>query len=144
MFCNDWYFCFWSQSPYISLFFGSRADGWDLFIFLSNAIFSNLTMDMIVKYCFVSLVNVCHWSNFRKKSNFGKNLGKFWKVSILVKFSKNYDCGEIFRKISILVKFSKNFKFGQILEKLRFYSHFPKKVRLLSKFSKNLDFFGNS
>ena len=28
----------------------------------------------------------------------------YYKISILVKLSKNYDSGQIFRKISILVK----------------------------------------
>ena len=61
------------------------------------------------------------WSNFRK--NFHSILVKsfenfvkfrfwscFWKISILVKFSKIFDFGQIFQKISILVKIFENFE----------------------------------
>ena len=66
-------------------------------------------------------------------------LVKFTKISILVKFLKNFDLNKIvenfwcfrkFRTISILVKIFKNF------EKFRFHSYFQKinRVKLTKKF----------
>ena len=66
-------------------------------------------------------------------------------MSILVKFSKNFDFGQNlrkipifqnFRKISIWVKSLKNFDFGQIFEKFRFWSKFFKIFDLFENFEK--------
>ena len=75
------------------------------------------------------------WSKFTKDIDFFENLEKFRfcqifeKISILVKFSKNFDFGHNFRK---------NFEFGQIFsKKFRFWSIFRKlrKMSILVKFS---------
>ena len=68
--------------------------------------------------------------------NFGQI---FEKISISVKFSKNFDFFDNFekfrfssniRKISILVKFLKNFDFGQIFQKNIFFSEITKNFHL--------------
>ena len=53
---------------------------------------------------------------------------KFREISISVKISKYFDCGENFQKFSIVTKFRKNFEFCQIFEKFRFF----RKVREIS------------
>ena len=100
-------FQFWSKFPKISISFDY------LVIFRLSDIFGKkLDLGQIFeKFPF--------WSNFRKKFYFGENFRKFRKISIEVKFSKNFDFGQIFEKISILVKIFENF------EKFRFWI-FPK------------------
>ena len=67
------------------------------------------------------------------ESFFFKN---FKKKSILVKISKIFDSGQIFRKFWIFVKFSKIFDFSKISEKLRFKSNFRKNSNLVKKIRK--------
>ena len=64
-----------------------------------------------------------------KKFEFGQS---FRKISLLVKFSKNFDFGQICEK---------NFVFGQIFEKFRFWWNFLKfgEIFVSSKISKNFD-----
>ena len=74
-------------------------------------------------------------------------------MSILAKFSKNFDFGHNlrkipfffrkFRKISIWVKLLKKFDFGQIFEKFRFWSKFSKIFDLFENFEK-FRFWSNS
>ena len=83
--------------------------------------------------------------NFSNNFAFGKIFEKFRfcsyfrNITFLVKFSKkNFDFDQNFRKfskMSILVKFSKIFDFGQIIEKFRFWWNFSKSS-ILVKFSK--------
>ena len=80
---------------------------------------------------------------------------KFRKIPILVKYSKNFDFGQIFennsifvidfRKISHFRKISKNFDLVKFSKKIRFWSKFRKnktfsKILHLVQFSKNFDF----
>ena len=62
-----------------------------------------------------------YFSKFSKESEF---FSKFWLKSKF--FANKFDFGHNFRKISILVKFSKNYVLGKVLEKLRFRSSFRK------------------
>ena len=64
-------------------------------------------------------------------------------MSILVKFSKNFDFGQNLRKIPIFSKISKQYQLSQIIEKFRFWSNFQKKFRFWSKFSKIFELFEN-
>ena len=76
---------------------------------------------------------------------FGLNFRKFRKISILVKFSTNFDFCQIFEKFRVCSKFSKNFwkiskniDLGQIFEKFRFGQNF-RKICVSSKIPNNFD-----
>ena len=82
------------------------------------------------------------WCKFSKNFVFFENFEKYrlgsnyWKISIFGQIFEKFQFWSNFRKIwkmSILVKFSKNFDFGQIFVKFQFWS----------KISKILDFFEN-
>ena len=85
------------------------------------------------------------WSKFFEKFRF------FRKISILVKFLKNFDFGQNFEKLCFCSNFRKNFDFRQNCRKFLFWLNFPKisffgqnfrkfrKISILVKFSTNID-----
>ena len=72
------------------------------------------------------------FDKFRFLSYFRNISAKYRKISIWVKFLKNFDLGQNFRKISISSKIPNNFDLGQIFEKLRFWSNY-RKISILVK-----------
>ena len=86
------------------------------------------------------------WSKFFEKFRFFLR-----KISILVKFLKNFDFGQNFEKLCFCSNFRKNFYFRQNCGKFLFWLNFPKisffgqnfrkfrKISILVKFPTNID-----
>ena len=86
------------------------------------------------------------WSKFFEKFRFFLR-----KISILVKFLKNFDFGQNFEKLCFCSNFRKKIDFPQNCRKFLFWLNFPKisffdqnfwkfrKISILVKFSTNID-----
>ena len=74
--------------------------------------------------------------------DFGQNFGKFRKISILVKFSRNLDFGQIFEKFRFRWNIRKNFDFRQNIQKFRKNFDFDLIFRKISIFLENFEKFG--